>query len=243
MKKRASLIDDLSTKESTQKGSDGYPILFSNPEIRRMLRLANAGPNDVFFDLGCGWGQNLKIALTEFGVKRAIGFEIRNKRAAKARSRLRALGLSKARWKITEHPYEGLYEGPVEGVKLEDATIVFLSILSDEDFIDELSKHVNEGCRLLFYYSALIPEVMPNDKDYPFYVCTAPFQRTKTEHAWLKEVVFWRESSLYQNRTPDTPELWDELRHDARMDSDLTFLIQYKKRLRNLSRRVKSRSK
>ena len=56
--RKGSKIDDI----DTNNGELGPAILFTNPEIRRMLKLAGAGQRDVFFDLGCGWGQNLIIA-------------------------------------------------------------------------------------------------------------------------------------------------------------------------------------
>ncbi len=66
------MIDDACLDDDDDKG---YPILFTNPEIRKMLHLAKAGPSDVFYDLGSGWGQNLIVALTEFGVRKAVGIE------------------------------------------------------------------------------------------------------------------------------------------------------------------------
>lgn len=70
MPKRAS-VDDVSLTDDDL----GPAIMFPNPEIRRMMEVANVGPNDIFYDLGCGWGQNLIMAVTERGVKKAVGLE------------------------------------------------------------------------------------------------------------------------------------------------------------------------
>ena len=80
------LINDVSLDEEEDKGD---PIMFTNQEIRRMLRLARAGPRDVFCDLGCGWGQNLIIALTEFEVAKVVGVEKDFCRKRKCEERLR----------------------------------------------------------------------------------------------------------------------------------------------------------
>ncbi|RLG73130.1 MAG: SAM-dependent methyltransferase, partial [Thermoprotei archaeon] len=40
-----------------------------------MLELANAGPEDVVYDLGCGDGRIVITAAKEFKVKKAIGVE------------------------------------------------------------------------------------------------------------------------------------------------------------------------
>ena len=41
-----------------------------------MLELANANSNDVIYDLGCGDGRILFMAVEEFGVKKAVGYEL-----------------------------------------------------------------------------------------------------------------------------------------------------------------------
>ena len=72
---KKSLIDDVEIAEEDDKGR---PILFTNQEIRRMLTLAGVGSKDVFWDLGCGWGQNLIVALMEF--EKFRGFEWASRR-------------------------------------------------------------------------------------------------------------------------------------------------------------------
>ena len=69
MRLRRSLIDDVRASEETNSGP---PILSTNQNIRKMLALAAVGKGDVFYDLGSGWGQNLIVALTEFGVRRPL---------------------------------------------------------------------------------------------------------------------------------------------------------------------------
>ena len=45
--------------------------------VKRMLKVAHVGSDDVVFDLGCGDGRILIMAVNDFGAKKAIGYEMR----------------------------------------------------------------------------------------------------------------------------------------------------------------------
>jgi tRNA A58 N-methylase Trm61 len=54
------------------------PFVASPPEVvRAMLELAQVSKDDVVCDMGCGDGRILFMAVSEFGAKKAIGYEIR----------------------------------------------------------------------------------------------------------------------------------------------------------------------
>jgi predicted RNA methylase len=58
-------------------GWETAPYLPTPPEIvRRMLKIARVGPGDVVYDLGCGDGRILIMAVKEFGADGAVGYEI-----------------------------------------------------------------------------------------------------------------------------------------------------------------------
>ena len=44
--------------------------------VRKVLSLAKVGPDDSVYDLGCGDGRILFSAVEEFGVKRAVGYDL-----------------------------------------------------------------------------------------------------------------------------------------------------------------------
>ena len=53
------------------------PFVPSQPEVvNRMLKMAQIGESDVVFDLGCGDGRILFTAVNDFGVKKAVGYEM-----------------------------------------------------------------------------------------------------------------------------------------------------------------------
>ncbi len=54
------------------------PFVPSDPVVvRRMLELAEVGPGDVVYDLGCGDGRILVMAVRRFKADLAVGYEIR----------------------------------------------------------------------------------------------------------------------------------------------------------------------
>lgn len=59
-----------------------------------MLGMAEVGPDDVVIDLGCGDGRVVFAAALEFGVRRAIGCELRDDLCRAAAAEASRLGLS-----------------------------------------------------------------------------------------------------------------------------------------------------
>ena len=49
-----------------------------NLVMRKMLELAEVGPNDTVYDLGCGDGRTLITACKIFGARKCVGYEIRS---------------------------------------------------------------------------------------------------------------------------------------------------------------------
>lgn len=226
------LIDDV--KCTSWDAGLGMPILFDNPNIRKMLRLAGAGEGEVFYDLGSGWGQNLIVAATEFGVKLAVGVEengSRYKRWLRRRKDWAREYPEKAkRMKVLRGDYNELLAGD-RGI-LKDATIVFLGLTGSKKLTDLLSERLTDGCRLVYYYNCLIPEILPNKVDFPFYVSVKPFAKPRDELEWLSAVVPKSGSTLH-NGKPRPNEFWSELTHDYRITSrsvDST-IADYKERL------------
>lgn len=210
MSKR-SLIDDVNIGLSY---SDfGPPICFTNIEIRKMLTLVKAGKDDVIWDLGCGWGQTLIIAVTEFGVKKCFGIERLNLRYQKANERVRNWSLSK-QITIIKSNYEDIIDHTNKTANLEDATIVLFFLESDAEIIGQLSPILKKGCRFVYHVNCLFPEIKPDIFDYPFCISKFPFRRSSSELDWLMSIIQKRKSSLIEGKQPNKEELWDELFHD-----------------------------
>lgn len=229
---KRSIIDDLRDDEVT-KGHGGYPILFENRAIRNMLRLANAGKNDIVCDLGCGLAQNLIIAASEFNVQKAVGFEQNKKRFEKAVERIKFKGLLDV-CEVIPEKYERALEGKTKKFKLEDATIVFFGLGTDVEILHSFKNRLRDGCKLVYSDDCLFPEIMPDKIDFPFYLSKKPFTETTSELEWLRRIVYKEKSLIQKGNEPDVNELWDELRHDYRHFSDSSRITDYKRRFRHL---------
>lgn len=112
------------------------------PVIRAMLKLAGAGPDDIVYDLGCGDGRILIVAVKDFNVKKAVGIEIDREKYKLALSRIRDEGL------------EGRVEvihGDFFDVNIGDATIVTLFLLTsvNEMLRPKLERELKPGARVV----------------------------------------------------------------------------------------------
>lgn len=202
-----------------------------------MLRLARAKPDDVFYDLGCGWAQNLIVAATEFGVRKCVGIERDKRRYQKAIERVKARNLS-SRVKIVRGDFEDLVDGVLVGEDVSEATIVFYGLSTSPDFLERLSSSMRRRAKLVYYYNTLFPEIKADRADHPFYVSTHPFTRPVSERDWLDSIIRKDKSSLAPNRQPSTSELWDELTHDYDYWGLRGEISRYRSRLRKSVRQT-----
>lgn len=183
----------------------------SNRYIRKLLSLAKATRDDVFYDLGCGRGQLCVVAVTEFGVSKAVGIEMHAGRAAKARAYVHRLGLSD-RIEIRNEDFEGS--------DISDGTIVYCGHYEAEEDVSRFGTELSPGSRFVTLFLPFVG-VVPKAADYPFYLMELPFKQTRDASLWISKVLFRRASEK---------ELFEEL------DSDREY--RYEKRtLRKLIER------
>lgn len=239
--RKGSLIDDV----EVDFGTKGPPICFSNYEIRSLLKLGKANRNDVFFDIGSGWGQMIMIALTEFGVSKAVGFEKNDDRLEKALRRRdnwlkQRQDIEPEEWHLIGGDFEYLLRtGKLKGEALKDATLIFYGLTTRADILRAIRREWKgtEGRRLLYYHNCLFPEIMPTKAVFPFFVSKFPFTRPKTEIEWLRKVTGKMKSSVNKGALATEEELWDELAHDYDLNADPEDIPDYKPRLRGSVRR------
>ena len=62
--------------------------------VDAMLKLAETGPRDVVYDLGCGDGRILMAAVEDFGVKRAVGYDLNPRMCGNVRIKVDEKGLN-----------------------------------------------------------------------------------------------------------------------------------------------------
>jgi len=210
----------------------GPPICFNNQLIRKMLKLASAGKDDVFYDLGSGWGQNMIIALSEFKVKKAVGIEDDRERYDVSTKRLRKWKIPESRWAVVPQRFEKVLGEKVPDASLREATIVFYGLSTDISTLNSIARNLPTDGRLVYYYGCLFPEIMPVRDDFPFFLSRQPFRRPSSELEWLRAVVKKNTSSINGGRNADSSELWSELKHDYDIEHFGNPIIQYRSRLR-----------
>jgi precorrin-6B methylase 2 len=232
---KRSLIDDVYLDDERYKGE---PVLFTNQEIRRMLSLAKMGKDDVFYDLGCGWGQNLLMALTEGNAAKVVGIEQEEDRRKVALERLgrwaKARPELRGRFQVVLGDFEELFENGLDGATLKEATVVFYGLSTYKELVEAIQKNWNgkrDHRRVVYYYRWLFPEILASNRDHPFLVSEFPFEKPGTELEWLKSVVGKGRSTIHAG-SPTEAELWDELTHDYDVMGNLDEVSRDRRRLR-----------
>jgi precorrin-6B methylase 2 len=231
MKFLKSMIDDLRLESDTGKGP---PIRFANQEFRKMFDLADLGGNDIFYDLGSGWGQALIIAVTEYHVKQAVGVERDLERQAVSSSRLRRRKVD-GQARVVSGSFDDLYSDKLAGASLAEPTVIFYGLTTDDELIEAMRDKAKPGCRLIYYFNGLFPEIKAEEVDFPFFVSKVPSRKPTSEYDWLNSILRKEESSLGKRGKPTVKELWDELTHDCDAYSeDTSDIAYYKKKLKEV---------
>jgi len=207
----------------------GPAILFSDSQIRGMIRLADPTDQDTFYDLGCGHGQNLIMFAKEPKVKRCVGIESNKGRFKEAQRRVKKESKEiRARITLIEGDLDdllstGILKSHGKTAEIKDASIIFYGLSSDRDDIARLSEHLknsSKGCKLIYYFNALIPETKADRSIYPFYLSEYPFKEPSSELDWLQTIY------------PETlGDLWDRLRGDYELLGLSSDLLDYRERI------------
>lgn len=180
----------------------------SNRHIRKLLTLARATKRDVFYDLGCGRGQLCVVAVTEFGVRKAVGIEMHAGRARKAAAYIEKLGLSDR----IEIRNEDFIDSDIG-----DATVVYCGHYEMEGDFARFERELGPGSRVVTLFLPFVG-VLPTAADYPFYSMGLPFRKTTDASLWISKVLFRKATIEEMYRELDTDR---EYRYDKRAFSQL----------------------
>lgn len=89
----------------------------SEGTVKRMLEIADVGPEDVVYDLGCGDGRILIMAAEKFNARKAVGYEIRKDLYKAVLQRIESQNLTK---KVT------IINGDLFDADISEATVITL---------------------------------------------------------------------------------------------------------------------
>lgn len=112
------------------------------PVVRAMLKLAEVGPEDTVYDLGCGDGRILIVATKEFNVKKAVGIELDRERYKLALERIKEERLEER---------VRVIHGDFFEVDIREATVVTLFLLTsvNEMLKPKLERELRNGARIV----------------------------------------------------------------------------------------------
>jgi SAM-dependent methyltransferase len=137
------------------------PFVASPPDVvDRMLTLADVGPEDVVYDLGCGDGRIVIAAALKFGA-RGVGVDIDPRLINQAEANARAAGVqNRVRFRIED----------AMKVDVSDATVVTLYLLSASNvrLRPILTKQLRTGARIVSHSFAIgdwEPDVVDTFRD------------------------------------------------------------------------------
>jgi ribosomal protein L11 methylase PrmA len=174
----------------------GHRDYFDDRHKRKMLKLATLAPSDVFYDLGCGDASILILAVKEFNVEKAIGFEASPYRAKIARMRVKKEQLDNRISIVQKDMYKA---------DLIKADVIFHMHNEVEGDMKMLyNQKLRKGSKLIKHDLPLIG-YLPDKVDYPFYRMTFPLRKAKSRKQWAS-VVLGKKNALVS-------DVWHEIYH------------------------------
>jgi precorrin-6B methylase 2 len=116
-------------------------VALSMYSVRRMLRLANVGPNDIVYDLGSGDGRVVITAVHEFDAKKGVGIELRKDLIRLAHAEIQKLVVARR----VEIIQGNALETPIGEA---DVITLYLSTKGNEMLRPKLERELRPGSRV-----------------------------------------------------------------------------------------------
>ncbi len=113
--------------------------------VKKMLELARVKPEDTIYDLGCGDARILIMAVKEFGVRKAVGYEINQDLYKNAIKEIKKQNLQNR---------IALIRDDLLNADLSKASVItlFLSITANEQLRPKLEREAKLSTRIVSYY-------------------------------------------------------------------------------------------
>jgi len=155
----------------------GEAVSLPDNVIRKIFKFAKLKKSDVFYHLGCGEGNAVRIAAEEFGVKRSVGIELNKPTAAKARKQI--AGIKNAE----------IVNADIRKADISDATALFFWF-NDPEMVDAMTrrfKKLRDGTQVITIWAPL-GMTLPDRIDFPFFVSKKPFKRARSIRQQIKAI-------------------------------------------------------
>ena len=110
--------------------------------VRRMLKLAGVGVDDVVYDLGCGDGRILFMAVEEFEAERAVGYDINPSMVEPLRERIENSGLENRIEVVNANFFE-------VDLSLASVVTMYLTTSGNSKLRPKLEEELGDGARVV----------------------------------------------------------------------------------------------
>ncbi len=169
---------DVLPGQASKAEQTSLPLVIWDPTppetVKKILELAQVGPEDVVYDLGCGDARILIMAVKEYGAKRAVGYEIRQDLYDQSIKEIKNQNLQD---RIT------LIRDDLLNADLSEASVItlFLSTAANEYLRPKLEREAKPSTRIVSYvhpmktWQANSTESWPADRLY-LYIVPQAFQ-------------------------------------------------------------------
>jgi len=195
----------------------GQPAALSENEIYNLIKLANPTKNDVFYDLGSGYGDVVRFFFAKTRARRAVGIEVDHKRYLTSIEKTR----DEFGRKLKNIDF---WCTPFQYYNFSDATIIYSSIdeISDEPRADNIQVNLFND-----YFSKNKIKILK--RDFPLVGYKSVDAIRDRKGSWF----FLMETPLRNHKIKDKQEWIDHVfRRKGKTVSDLANLhhAEYKKR-------------
>ncbi len=170
----------------------GADAELSRRSLRDMFRLAGLGAGDTVYHLGCGRSaEGIRIALTEFGARRAVGVDSDASKIRDARALLEGgVQVGDAAQSAGMRDRYRLECADIRDADMSDATVILFWFANDSDLIDAMAERfgsLGDGTRILTVWGPL-PGCLPDAVDFPYVMCKTPLRPAKDVGEQLRAV-------------------------------------------------------
>ena len=154
----------------------GQDVQLPKETFREIFKFVSLGKDDIFYHLGCGDGEGIKIALQEFHVKNAIGVDNNKEKIQRAIKLIEKNHLNGGKFLCED----------VVTAKIDDATAI-LFWFTDIEIIEKMKKRfqsLKDGSRIVTIWGPL-PECLPTQVNFPYIINQVPFKNADLKEQLL----------------------------------------------------------
>ena len=143
---------------------NGEDVQLSEKSFREIFKFVDLDRNDIFYHLGCGDGNGVKIAVEEFHIKKGIGIDNNSKKINQGKKKSGKF-----------------FCQDVKDSDLSDATVI-LFWFTDEKIIEKMMEKfetLKPGVKIITIWGPL-PDCLPDKVNFPYIINTTPFKKAKS---------------------------------------------------------------